>query len=564
MTDHLTTSSPSPPQPPAGDQVRPEPLQATLDGGSAAALPAQPWGTRAWAFFAVAALLFGVGLWQQRHFFHDDSYVPLRYAERLLAGQGLTWNDGERVEGFSSPAWLFQVALLGGLGVPLPLAARMLGIAYATAVLALWYRARGDPAGLLALVSLQGFTLWAWGGLETMAVCFWILVGLVLVMRLREDPGSFRRGFLLGLSLTAIALSRPEGMAVSLCFLCAAWPGHRNPHARAAACGLLLAFASYEVFRLAYFGDWLANGARAKTLGLALGPQMAGASLYLSTTAPLWLGSMLLAGWMLVWSPARWRAGWLLLPIAPLLLAVVAAGGDHMLGARFMLAPVAVMCFVAGLAPPSQRGWVQRTVTVLAVFCALWQFEFVWRYPAAPDPAAAEGEVVGRSLETRLPAKTLVAAATAGSVPYFASSLSFIDTLGLNDRHIARRAPVGLPPAVDRSGGWFSVPGHLRGDGDYVLSRQPEVVMLGGAKGDLLPWFRGDYQLVTTRTFQQSYAPWRLLAAIPPSSRPWLANQLDTESGRLPITLYVRRDSPAWAVVAREGRPLVPPWEKGP
>ena len=93
--------------------------------------------------FAAAVLLLGLGLWQQRHFFHDDAYIPLRYAERLLAGKGVTWNDGERVEGFSSPAWLFQVALLGGLGVPLPMASRLLGIAYAIAVLALWYRVRG-------------------------------------------------------------------------------------------------------------------------------------------------------------------------------------------------------------------------------------------------------------------------------------------------------------------------------------------------------------------------------------------------------------------------------------
>jgi hypothetical protein len=526
-----------------------------------AVIPAAPWDARGWVSFAAAVLLLGLGLWQQRNFFHDDAYIPLRYAERLLAGHGVTWNDGERVEGFSSPAWLFQVALLGSLGVPLPLASRLLGIAYAIATLALWYRVRGNPSNLLALVSLQGFTLWAWGGLETIAACFWILLALTLVMRLREDPGCFHRGGLLCLALTVITLIRPEGIGVSLAFLCLAWPGRRNPHVLAAACGSLLAFGAYEIFRLAYFGDWLANGARAKTLGLALGPRIESAGIYISKTAPLWLGSVLLASWMLAWSPARRRLRWLLLPVAPLLLAVVAGGGDHMLGARFMVAPVAVMGLLAALAVPSPRAWVRRTTSLLAALCALWQFEFVWSYPAAPNPAAAEGEVVGRALETRLPAKSLVAAATAGSVPYFAPSLAFIDTLGLNDRHISRRAPAGLPPVIHRSDGWFLIPGHLRGDGAYVLSRRPDVIMLGGASGDLLPWFLGDHQIMAAQVFHQDYAPWRIAVLVPPSSRPWLSNKVDAETGRLPITLYVRRDSPAWASVARVGEALKPPWQ---
>jgi len=514
--------------------------------------------------FAAAVLVFGLGLVQQRHFFHDDAYVPLRYAERLLAGQGLTWNDGERVEGFSSPAWLFHLVLLGGLGVPLPLAARLLGIAYALGVLVLWHRARGDPAGLLAVVSIQGFTLWAWGGLETVAASFWILLATVLVLRLREDPVGFRRGFLLGLSLAMVALVRPEGIAVSLCLSAAAWPGRRNRHALVGAIGFLLAYAGYEVFRLVYFGDWVANGARAKALGLDFGPRLDSAVIYLTKTAPLWLGSVLLACWMLAGSPDRARLRWLLLPVAPLLLAVVLGGGDHMLGARFVLAPAAVMCLVAALAPPSPRAWVRRTTTLLAALCALWQFEFVWRYPAAPNPAAALGEVVGRELEARLPAKSLVAAATAGSVPYFAPGLAFIDTLGLNDPHIARQAPAALPAAIDRRDSWFSVPGHLRGDGAYVLSRRPDVIMLGGAKGDLLPWFLGDYQLVTAKAFQEGYAPWRITVAVPPAARAWLVDEVDAETGRLPITFYVRRDSPAWAAVARQGEAIPPPWAKAP
>src|SRR5688572_7367529 len=62
-------------------------------------------------------------------FFADDSFISMRYAERLLEGKGLTWNDGERVEGYSNFLWVLAVAAVGAFGVDMLAAARALGIA---------------------------------------------------------------------------------------------------------------------------------------------------------------------------------------------------------------------------------------------------------------------------------------------------------------------------------------------------------------------------------------------------------------------------------------------------
>jgi hypothetical protein len=35
-------------------------------------------------------------------FLADDALISLRYAARLLDGHGLTWTDGETVEGYST------------------------------------------------------------------------------------------------------------------------------------------------------------------------------------------------------------------------------------------------------------------------------------------------------------------------------------------------------------------------------------------------------------------------------------------------------------------------------
>ncbi|MGB5680770.1 MAG: hypothetical protein WBM47_02890, partial [Polyangiales bacterium] len=63
------------------------------------------------------------------NFIEDDTLISLRYAERLLEGKGLTWNDGERVEGYSNLAWVLGSAALGALGVDLILAVRILAFA---------------------------------------------------------------------------------------------------------------------------------------------------------------------------------------------------------------------------------------------------------------------------------------------------------------------------------------------------------------------------------------------------------------------------------------------------
>jgi hypothetical protein len=93
-----------------------------------------------------------------------------------------------------------------------------------------------------------------------------------------------------------------------------------------------------------------------------------------------------------------------------------------------------------------------------------------------------------------MPPKSLVATNAAGALPYW-SDLPVIDMLGLTDRHIARR------PAD--SGRWI---GHERGDGAYVLSRQPDIIIFGGPEGSPAPWsFRSDQEIDAAPEFHTSY-----------------------------------------------------------
>ena len=62
-------------------------------------------------------------------FLSDDALISFRYAERLTQGDGLTWNDGERVEGYSNLLWVLLVAGLHRLGIDSLVASRLLGFA---------------------------------------------------------------------------------------------------------------------------------------------------------------------------------------------------------------------------------------------------------------------------------------------------------------------------------------------------------------------------------------------------------------------------------------------------
>ena len=73
-------------------------------------------------------LLLALHITLYQPFFADDALISLRYAERFVQGLGLTWNDGERVEGYSNLAWVLATAALHALGMDLISAARVLGI----------------------------------------------------------------------------------------------------------------------------------------------------------------------------------------------------------------------------------------------------------------------------------------------------------------------------------------------------------------------------------------------------------------------------------------------------
>jgi hypothetical protein len=165
-----------------------------------------------------------------------------------------------------------------------------------------------------------------------------------------------------------------------------------------------------------------------------------------------------------------------MLPVVPLLACVIA----------FALASAAR----AGIA----------TVVALVLSSAQWLSPSL--NPLTEDPAAFIGTIVGRHISTAWPQGSLVALNTAGSTPYYAPGHRYIDMLGLNDAHIARRRVDAVEMA------WQRAPGHLKGDGAYVLGRRPDYIIVGPSEGSAIadPWFLSDLEMARLPEFARDYA----------------------------------------------------------
>ncbi|MBW2418783.1 MAG: hypothetical protein JRH19_09570 [Deltaproteobacteria bacterium] len=466
-----------------------------------------------WPLLVIAFLVFPLSAAYalKIHAPADDAYIYLVYVKNLLEGRGLTFN-GTVVEGFSSVAWMFLLSASGLLRIPglsLPLLGQLLG--FASGLLALFTtRHLARRVGLeerwallaVALLAATGdFAFYMSSGLE--AALFVALVPLCVARLYDDDLAATLRSGSFPLLMAVTILVRPEGALVcGLVLLCALvatrslWLPVR--------CGLSLSamLAPVLVAKRLHFGFWLPNTYYVKSnAGLA---NLAQGIDYLEKSLARY--DVLLVAIALGVALALWRRRGLPSRLAPLafvtaiwLVHVMVQGGDNLVGGRTLI-PVLPLVYVALV-------WVagELAFPAASVATALLCVGLVAHYLGDEDVARQTGSwrkgaevyrAAGEILRERFPPDTLVALNPAGMIPFY-SGLPTIDMLGLNDVHIAHH---GKRDPMMR----FA---HQVGDGAYVLSREPGVILFGGfLKREASPYFVSDRQIWASPQFQRSYA----------------------------------------------------------
>lgn len=520
-----------------------------------------------WSWLALAALGTAGLAWHASTFlpfFADDALISLRYAERFAEGKGLTWNDGERVEGYSNLLWVLAVAALHALGVDSIFAARLLGLlgmgAAVFAVAWAYGRARGDAAApdvwrlvpaavpVVAMALSGPLAVWLVGGLEQPFVAALLAWALALALPLVQPDGP-RRVLPAAIPLALLCLTRPDGPLYTATIALAVLLGRGLSFdaTRLALRLVLLPAATYLgqlAFRLVYYGDWVPNPARVKvaftSTRLVGGLKYTGNGyLHLSGLVLLALFAFLAFG-----DPRRRRR--LVLVALPLLAwsAYLSFIGGEIFPGRRHIVPIAVLlAFLAaeGVAWAVKKGRRWAWAGGAAALVCLGVLVGTQIVDPENDRARKErwnwaGEPVGRMLHQAFAdVQPLVAVNAAGCLPYW-SKLPSLDMLGLNDKWLARNPP----PNVGH--GHFA---HEFGNGAYVYERRPDIVILCGPWGSTRGCFRGDRELLRLPGFRRDY-------------------HLVTLEGRQPRVvlskIFVHKHSPKIGIVQSDEGFRIPGW----
>src|SRR4051812_20680858 len=155
----------------------------------------QPAGLQPrWLLAAIALLALWHAHWYD--FFCDDAFIALRYAKNLSEHHELTYNLGQRVEGFTSPLWVLLVSSLGSTGITFVHAAQLLGAGAGLlsfwALAVFWDELEPEAPGLVlapaaALAVCAPFAAWVLGGLETPLFVAAFTLSLALISRARRQ-----------------------------------------------------------------------------------------------------------------------------------------------------------------------------------------------------------------------------------------------------------------------------------------------------------------------------------------------------------------------------------------
>ena len=216
----------------------------------------------------------------------DDIFITLRYLDNVFAGNGLVYNQGEYVEGYTHALWLAVLALFRWLGFDQLGASMNIGLACYAAVLlsfsliSLRLNARRlavfVPFTALVLALHYDFQVWATSGLETMFFTF--LCSVAFLIYFFTDIKRGVKAVLTGTILILAVLTRPDGALIFI--LANVFLVTRAALLRSGLKALLRELAIFNLpficlyvpylfWKLSYYGDVFPNTYYAKSSNLS-------------------------------------------------------------------------------------------------------------------------------------------------------------------------------------------------------------------------------------------------------------------------------------------------------
>lgn len=456
-----------------------------------------------------ALVIYGVLAWSFRGFTADDTFIFARFAEHLVAGHGLVFNPGERVQGFTSPLWTLLVAAAAWAGLPTIAFAKVAGAALGAGCIvlaAMVGRHIDQRAGVIAPIVLAGFLdlpYWAVSGMD--APLFAFVVALALWVTISAAAGGPMAAA--GIAWGIAGITRPEGVMFGL--IAMTWLLHRR---RGTHGGSVLPWAmfvmplvAWAIFAWSFYGDPLPNTYYAKRFdhGLAFWRGLVYLRSFLTANDVALMAAAIVAAW---WHGSRA----ILTLFAGLLAAFVSyvlwTGGDSWVapGVFRFATPMLVPLSVA-LAAGASEAWTRfalppafgriPALIIAAAWLSFPSADHLVLYEVGGDTRMVE------HMKAHAGPNDALAVTDAGQFAW-RTGLTTIDTYGLSDAYIGRlrkRTNGEFRPGEDlklvdylmeRAPRWIILKGTLAADGPHVINETGAPAIAADVR------FRRDYRFV--------------------------------------------------------------------
>jgi arabinofuranosyltransferase len=477
-------------------------------------------------------------------FIQDDSFITFRYVKNFTEGNGLVFNIGERVEGYTCFLWVILLSGVKSLGFNFISASQVLGIISSMFTLLFTYlistkifpKDKGAAFNLVfslaavTLLAVNGsFAFWAVSGMETGLFGCLITLGIYLYLReLKDNSDSIP---LSSLVFFFAALTRPEGnliFAVTVLHKIIYTLKYKKTDIATPANHLysknnllwLGIFAVpaliFMIWRYSYYGYLMPNTFYAKT-GSSLEYYSAGLDYtwtFLKSYGFYGL-FVLIALYTLTSKERIFSYLYLVMIFVVFTLYVIFVGGDVLRPNRFFvpILPVFFILVQEGLAMltglfDKKREMVIGAIVGIAIVGGFSYYTYNNEAQILKGYADLEKGLVEKMKisanwlknKQELSGKPLtVAATTIGAISYY-SDVILIDMLGLTDKEVAHN-PKPIPEISSKNVGWRERNYNV----DYVLSRKPDYIYFSTG---IKPSAYAERGLFTSDDFMKYYYPY--------------------------------------------------------
>ena len=501
----------------------------------------------------LAVFILGIFLYLcvRVNFIQDDSYISLQYAKNLVEGNGLVFNNGQKVEGFTSFLWVIILTIPYLIKISPELFIQSVSVVFGELCLLVTFLISEDifsdyypskESGILwsflpvSMLAVSGtFYYWSVSGMETTFFTFLCLMGILFYLKKEEKLSNI---YISIIFLTLAFLTRQE--AVIIIFVLGLQllvtdlkangkiPNLKSIRTFRSSKVLSIFFIIAALFlslRYLYFGYLLPNTFYAKT-GTSAEYLKSGIQYTLSFYRDYLLYGFMFIGASVLMIKRGSNPKVLLLYLIVVLytLYIILIGGDVLALHRFFVPALPLFFilftgFVVSLYHQFKSKFNNSFIydsSYISILLILITILFLNNFRDAVHMSTKENgftdkmKIIASVLKKeshKHNENLLVASCTVGNLKYFAGC-EVLDMLGLTDKYIAHNSSyINLINKYDT--GWKE----RNFNEDYVLSKKPDYIIFST---EFKPSSYAERALFTKEKFLTQYTVYPfLLDSIP-------------------------------------------------